>query len=349
MPILLKQQQEKHNSYLLNVGNDPCRFSKFLLQHSAIVWMLWANTREHIQLYLANCSPTISGNSVFVAIIVRNIYKIMNTFFERFNNIVANSLERFKIALEISRKNYGKALYIAFSGGKDSVCLYGLARLVAEQLGESLSDVATFHYNITNLDPPELVSFVKKEYVDVELIQPKETIWHMIENHSIPPTRLVRYCCQNLKEVKVKDAVLVTGVRWQESARRKDRRGIYEYLKTNSRDVLKTDNTEERREIENCMKFNQIIINPIVDWMEDDVWFFIKQQNLKYCDLYNKGYRRLGCIGCPMAGAKQRQKQFEQYPKYKEQFIRTFNKMIERHPKSTWKSGEECFNWWVSA
>lgn len=270
-------------------------------------------------------------------------------FYDDYENSISSSLKRLEFAYEVSIRNYSKPLYIAFSGGKDSVCLYGLAYLLSIKLNKPLNEIATFHYNITNLDPPELVNFVKKEYKEVILEQPKKTIWKMIEDKGMPPTRLIRYCCVNLKEVRVKDVVLITGVRWQESVRRKKQRGIIEYAKDKNkkREVIKTDNTEDRREIENCMNFNQIIINPIVDWSEDLVWYFIEKNKLKYCSLYDKGYKRLGCIGCPMSGPKQRKKQFESYPKYKEQFIRTFEKMIKKH-KTTWKSGQECFDWWMS-
>jgi phosphoadenosine phosphosulfate reductase len=269
-------------------------------------------------------------------------------FYDDYESLITSSLERLQFAYQISQRNYNKPLYIAFSGGKDSVCLYGLASLLAKKLNKSLKEIASFHYNITNLDPPELVNFVKREYKEVILEQPKKTIWKMIEEKGMPPTRLIRYCCVNLKEVRVNDVVLITGVRWQESIRRKNQRGIIEYSrdKNKIREVIKTDNTEERREIENCMKFNQLIINPIVDWSEDLVWYFIEQNNLKYCPLYDKGYKRLGCIGCPMAGPKQRLKQFENYPKYKEQFLRTFDKMLKKH-NTTWTSAEECFNWWI--
>ena len=274
---------------------------------------------------------------------------IERLFYEDFERLVNNSISKLEFALITSQRLYNKPLYIAFSGGKDSVCLYGLAKKLANKLNKQLNEIATFNYNITNLDPPELVNFVKREYKEVNLINPQKSIWKMIEEKSMPPTRLVRYCCENLKEVKVKDVVLITGVRWAESVKRKTNRGAIEYsIKDNEkRKVLKTDNEDSRREIENCMQFNQIIVNPIIDWSNEDVWLFIQREKLKYCDLYNKGYKRLGCIGCPMGSVKQREKQFEDNPKYKEQFIRTFDKMIKNHPQCNWKNGEECFKWWI--
>lgn len=270
-------------------------------------------------------------------------------FYDDFENLVNISIERLEFGLQHSRRLYNKPLYIAFSGGKDSVCLYGLSVLLAKKLNKPLEEVANFYYNVTNVDPPDLVQFIKKEYPFVKWNLPKKSMWELIIEHGLPPLRMVRYCCEKMKEVKVKDVVMITGVRWAESLNRKNNRTELEISKTSKerRTRLKLDNEDNRREIENCMKFNQIIINPIVDWNEEDVWLFINSQKLKYCKLYDEGYKRLGCIGCPMASEKERCRQFERYPKYKEQYIRTFDKMLELHPKTTFESGKDCFYWWV--
>ena len=270
-------------------------------------------------------------------------------FYDDFEKLVDTSVERLEFAYETSQRLYKKPLYIAFSGGKDSVCLYGLAKRLSKKLKKPLNEVATFNYNITNLDPPELVNFIKQEYKETNLIHPKKSIWQIIEKQKMPPTRLVRYCCKELKEVRVENVVLITGVRWAESQRRANTRGSLEYSKKASekRTVLKTDNDDNRREIENCIKFSQLIINPIIDWNNEDVWMFINHNKIKYCKLYDEGEKRLGCIGCPMASIKQRKQDFIKYPKYKEQFIRTFDKMVKAH-ETTWTDGEDCFEWWVN-
>ena len=98
---------------------------------------------------------------------------IERLFYEDFERLVNNSIDKLEFALLTSQRLYNKPLYIAFSGGKDSVCLYGLAKKLAEKLNKPLNEVATFNYNITNLDPPELVNFVKREYKEVNLIHPQ--------------------------------------------------------------------------------------------------------------------------------------------------------------------------------
>ena len=60
--------------------------------------------------------------------------------------------------------------FLAFSGGKDSQCIYHLAKMAGVKFDA--------HYSVTTVDPKELVRFIKKEYPDVKLsfafhIQPR--------------------------------------------------------------------------------------------------------------------------------------------------------------------------------
>lgn len=87
--------------------------------------------------------------------------------------------------------------YLAFSGGKDSVAVKALM---------DMADVKyDAHYNVTSVDPPELVQFVKT-FTDVKFDYPKDhdgkvvTMWNLIQRKRMPPTRLARYCCEYLKE-----------------------------------------------------------------------------------------------------------------------------------------------------
>lgn len=78
-----------------------------------------------------------------------------------------------------------------------------------------------------------------------------------------------------------------------------------------------------------CQTYARRTLNPIFDWSTEEVWEFIHHYNIPYCKLYDQGYKRLGCIGCPMAG-KHRVEEFERYPKYKKAYTSAFQRMIER-------------------
>ena len=235
--------------------------------------------------------------------------------------------------------------YLAFSGGKDSQCIYHLAKEAGVKFDA--------HYNLTTADPPELVWFIKKNYPDVSRDRPKETMWQLIPRKLMPPTRLARYCCQELKEGGGEGRIVVTGVRWAESVRRKQTRGIAEVLgkskKTNY--ILLNDNEQGRMMFENCTKKGKRIVNPIIDWEDEDVWEYIHTRNIEYCKLYDEGFKRLGCIGCPMAGKDGMLHQFERWPKFKQAYMRAFQRMLDTRKtkglENNWETPEDVFNWWV--
>ena len=115
--------------------------------------------------------------------------------------------------------------------------------------------------------------------------------------------------------------------------------------------ILVNDNTESRRVLEQCYKRHKTTVNPIIDWTDAEVWEFIKSEKIPYCVLYNEGFDRLGCIGCPMARTKGRERAFSRWPKYKALYIRAFDKMLsERKRKgldTPWKDALDVFNWWM--
>lgn len=114
--------------------------------------------------------------------------------------------------------------YLAFSGGKDSQCIYHLCQMAGVKFDA--------HYRVTSVDPPELVRFIKEKYPDVAREIPHDddgkpiTMWNLIPKRKFPPTQIVRYCCQALKESGGKDRVTMTGVRWSESVNRKRNQGF---------------------------------------------------------------------------------------------------------------------------
>ena len=234
--------------------------------------------------------------------------------------------------------------YLAFSGGKDSQCIYHLAKEAGVKFDA--------HYSLTTVDPPELVYFIRDNYPDVIIEKPELSMWRLIEKKRMPPTRMVRYCCDVLKEGGGAGRIVITGVRWAESNKRKNR-DVIEIIAKSKKDKIKlnSDNDEDRRMFETCITKSKRIVNPIVDWEDADVWGYIKSRKLKYCRLYDEGFDRLGCVGCPMAGQVGRENEFQRWPKYKGNYIKAFQRMIDKRLKdgmeTKWKTGQEVFDWWM--
>lgn len=182
--------------------------------------------------------------------------------------------------------------YVAFSGGKDSLCVYWLTKIAGVK--------CDYHYNFTTIDPPELVAFVRT-FEDVEIHHPgvEKTFWNLIIANKTPPNSRQRYCCKELKECGGKDRVKLLGVREEESIKRKGR----SILDRNSR-------------------LAKIVISPIYYWSNEDVWEFINCNLIEYCSLYDEGFERLGCVGCPLKSTRLRQRDFERYPLYKKKYAK---------------------------
>ena len=125
--------------------------------------------------------------------------------------------------------------YVAFSGGKDSQCVYHLCQMAGVKFDA--------HYAVTSVDPPELVQFIKEHYPDAWLNRMHQyrpdgkcvTMWNLIADHTLPPTRKVRYCCDQLKEPGGMGRVVVTGVRWAESSNRSAMHGVVTLPKAGKR------------------------------------------------------------------------------------------------------------------
>ena len=234
--------------------------------------------------------------------------------------------------------------YLAFSGGKDSQCIYHLAKEAGVKFDA--------HYSLTTVDPPELVYFIRDNYPDVIIEKPELSMWRLIEKKRMPPTRIARYCCSSQKEGDGAGRIVVTGVRWAESTNRKNRNVIEIIAKTKKEKIiLNSDNHEDRKMFENCVMKGKRVLNPIVDWEDEDVWGYIKSRGLEYCKLYEEGFERLGCVGCPMARQAGREREFERWPKYKLNYIKAFQRMVDKRIEdgleTKWTTGQEVFDWWM--
>ena len=235
--------------------------------------------------------------------------------------------------------------YLAFSGGKDSILIYSLAKEAGVRFEA--------HFHMTSVDPPEVISFVRKHYPDVIMDQPPESMWRLIERKKIPPTRRIRYCCNVYKERGGMNRTVITGVRWDESARRKNNRAMLE-LNAYSKNIimLNSDNNEARRMFETCQLKGKNILNPIIDFTTEEVWEYLKGNHIPYCCLYDEDFHRVGCIGCPMAGQKGMLREFERWPKYYEAYLRAFDRMLSARQQSglacdNWHDAQAVMDWWI--
>ena len=286
---------------------------------------------------------------------------------------IEESKRALKLAAEMSREYYNKPLVVTYSGGKDSDVMLHLAETT---LGPTDFEVLNSH---TTVDAPETVYHIRevfrrlndhgiKTMIDYHIDDQGKltTMWNLIPKKLMPPTRIVRYCCAVLKESGTIGRMCSVGVREEESSKRKGRDlfstrgGTYReaafFSLTHAQEVHE-ESKQIRDDAWDCILIKQMkkqgdaIVNPIYHWTTEDIWKYAEQEGIKLNPLYECGYERVGCIGCPLATYKGRIKEFSDYPKYKELYIKAFDRMlIERKNKdlkAEWKTGNEVFDWWI--
>lgn len=269
-----------------------------------------------------------------------------------------SAFEALRFASAQSLKLYKLPLVITYSGGKDSDVLLRLA----------INSGIPFEvlHSLTTADAPETVYHVRDTFRRMEEkgvkcvidahVQPdgkRVTMWNLIPKKMMPPTRLMRYCCDKLKEASGKGRFIATGVRWAESPKRKNGRGLIEVQTHDAKQklMLMEDNDESRHQFENCKMRGKRIVNPIIGWEDNDVWDYVEAEKICMNPLYGCGLSRVGCIGCPLASKRKRLEDFIRWPKHKQAYIRAFDRMLENRriagKGGSWQTGVDVFHMWM--
>ena len=212
-------------------------------------------------------------------------------------------------------------LCVRFSGGKDSIVLKRLMELAGIQ--------CKFIFSQTSVDPQELLVYIKKYHKDVVIEKPRESMFQLIVKKGFPPTRVCRYCCQEYKERNVcpkrENVMTVTGVRKEESKKRASR-SMYETCQIDK---------------------GVIFFHPVINWTEDQIWNFILTENIPYCSLYDRGFTRIGCVGCPLTSAKNIRREFDYWPNFEKAYLWAFDKMLEGRHFDKWKTKYDVMEWYI--
>lgn len=244
-----------------------------------------------------------------------------------------------RLALRLDSKD---GFYLAMSGGKDSQVLYHIAKLSGVKFKA--------HMNLTSVDPPEVIRFVKQHYPDVELIKPRMSIYEMAKRKHIMPTRKIRWCCAELKEMSGAGKVTLIGIRKEESARRAKREEISTDINGKRTEETLDQWSEHEEKMVTCVGGrDKILVSPIIHWTERDVWEFLNTNNIPHCKLYDEGYTRIGCICCPMSQPRQKMKEIERWPHVKRGWLKTIQWLIDNgYINRNFNDAETCFRWWIS-
>ncbi len=246
------------------------------------------------------------------------------------NRVINKDLKyKVKEAIFIIRKHapVGEIYYLAYSGGKDSDVLLHIVR----RSGVNFKAI----HNFTSIAHIEQRRHVAKQK-NVSVIKPKQTFYQLVEKKGLP-TRFRRWCCGVLKHDFGKGKITMTGVRKAESSNRKKR--AKEYIEYGAKGKAKMIRS----------------VLPLLNFTDKDIWEYIAINKIDVCELYQQGYKRVGCVGCPLATKKQRERDFKHSPGVKKGIEKSFEKYMNNNKlkesstvKETFKNGKNGVNWWLS-
>ena len=105
--------------------------------------------------------------------------------------------------------------------------------------------------------------------------------------------------------------------------------------------------------IKTMKKHGDVTVNAIYEWTDEEGWGFIKDRQIEVNPLYSMGFRRVGCVLCPLATKEEKKRECAMFPQYKKNYIAAFDRMLQadayRRNAHKWKNGEEVFEWWIEA
>ena len=254
-----------------------------------------------------------------------------------------------KLALRMDERGF----HVAFSGGKDSQVLLALVEMAGVKYHAEMQ--------VTSVDSPNLMRFVRKHYPQVKLNLPKRNMRKLILDKGMLPTRNARFCCSELKEQAGAGCCTCIGMRKAESVKRAKRHPIEVIGQRIGYDIidgkLHEQNSWGGQLFDNERPVNiycvsgkdKVVISPIFEWTDNDVWEFIHKHKLPYCDLYDKGFHRIGCLFCPMALPREKARELRMFPKFAERvYIRAIRDLMQEGKYEVFDTPEQVFQWWIS-
>lgn len=275
---------------------DLLGFDKYWRYPKVEVPLLWAESRKYF--YKGELVAKTKGGGLFtkphIDILKENLTLVpVNTslMLEKNLSLMRGLIQKtlqliYDTYLEYKSKNI---IYVAFSGGKDSLVLLDLVQraLPHTEFKVVFSDT-TMEISATY----EAIEKAKEHWLDLEFytakshLDAKET-WELFG----PPSRTKRWCCSvhktvpallKLQEIygnnKIK-ALVFDGVRAEESKSRSN----YEILSNGKKHSTQV----------NC--------SPILYWNSAEIYLYLLEQKLFLNNAYKHGVTRVGCALCPLS------------------------------------------------
>ena len=229
-------------------------------------------------------------------------------------------------AIEAFIAGTGKVPFVSYSGGRDSTVLLDLARRYVD------TDMKAVFCNTGN-EYPEIVRFVR-DTENVTIIRPKFTVREVIAKYGFP--MISKEQAQGIRQAKTTRSEKLRNIRLHGTDRSKGwvsgkiadrwqflidepfmvsekccdclkKRPFARYVKqTGEAPIIGTMAGESRLRAQQyvrrggCNSFSETntASYPLSIWTDGDIWNYIRTFNIPYCELYDNGHTRTGCMIC---------------------------------------------------
>lgn len=177
-------------------------------------------------------------------------------------------------------------MFVSFSGGKDSTVV---SDLVINALNKNIIHI----YGDTTLEYPASEIYIKR-FKDNHPLIPMLTAKNKDQDFNNlcevigPPARMLRWCCTVFKTGAITKKIDSTF---------KNSKSILTFQGIRRNESLSRSKYD--RESNDSKIKKQIAVNPIIDWMDFDVWLYLLSNNVDFNDAYKQGFSRVGCWCCP--------------------------------------------------
>lgn len=210
-------------------------------------------------------SSPISGRDIFV--------KANRKHFETLEKNGISDIKSF-----ISKKDM--PITVSFSGGKDSLAAYGIARKAVKEL--------TLLFIDTGLEFPETVEYVRRFATENDqkllIASAGNAFWDNVETFG-PPAKDFRWCCKVCKLGPITD--LISNEFSKGTITIEGNRMLESFSRSEIGFVSK-----------NPFVPNQTNLNPVRTWSAAEIWGYIWMTGLEYNPLYDRDFERIGCYLC---------------------------------------------------
>jgi len=199
-----------------------------------------------------------------------------------FNNLLQNLPTR-EVLLFFSNKYPGRTAFSTSMGAEDQI--------ITQMISQYNLDIRIFTLDTGRLFPEtyDLIDRTRNRYhLNIEIFYPDtNNTEKMVNEHGINlfynSIENRKLCCHVRKIEPLRRAlqntdIWITGLRSDQSVTRKDNQ-LVEWDENN----------------------NIIKVNPLIQWSENDVWDYIRNNNIPYNKLHDEGFPSIGCQPCTRA------------------------------------------------